>query len=251
MSDPTPKPVLLYLPGLDGSGRLLFTQTRLFKEYDVLCQVYPNDKAHDYESLATDAAQRLQAEYPGRKATLLAESFGGGVSIEFVTRFPQLVERWVLVNTFARFPKPWLPRLGSILRFGPSRPSPVWTRRFRERTLFADDMPRESRDQWWEQVKDLKTSTAGHRARLISGLDRLADLASITIETLVIVATDDRLVAPSAGYELAKRIPNAKLVEVTGGHTLMAHPSFDLCDHLGNEDAGGLSTAAGALHPSE
>ncbi|MEO1525171.1 MAG: alpha/beta hydrolase [Planctomycetota bacterium] len=232
MSDENAKPLLLYLPGLDGSGRLLFMQHRLHQEYGMACQSYPNDKHHDYESLAADAARRLETEFPGRQATVLAESFGGGVSIEFVTRFPHLVERWVLVNTFAKFPKPWLPRLGSLLRFGPARPAPHWTRRFRERTLFADDMPREIRDRWWEQVKELRISTGGHRAKLISGLDRLGDLAAIPFETTVIVATDDRLVPPSAGFELAERIPNAKRIDVLGGHTLMAHPNFELCDHL-------------------
>ena len=232
MNDAIEKPVLLYLPGLDGTGRLLFAQHRLFDRYEVLCQVYPNDQNHDYESLASDAAARVRSECDGRPVTVLAESFGGGVSIEFVTRFPELVERLVLVNTFAKFPKPWIPKLGQLLRFGPARPSPTWTRRFRERTLFADDCPREIRMQWWEQVKDLKVSTAGHRARLIAGLDRVGDLRDIDIPTLVIVATDDRLVAPIAGKELAEHLPNARLIQVTGGHNLMAHPAFDLCEYL-------------------
>jgi pimeloyl-ACP methyl ester carboxylesterase len=224
------KPTVVYLPGLDGTGRLLFAQERLQRECHLICQRYPNNREHSYQSLADDAARVVEQQGDGGPVVILAESFGGGVAIEFVTRYPQLVNRLILVNTFAKYPTGWLVQAGGFLGlFLPDRPTPRHTRKVRERFLFADDLPREIRNQWWQCVSDVSMAALGHRVGLISGLDRRDDLERITTKTLVVVAKDDRTVPPKAGYLLADKIPDATLYECTGGHTVMSHPTFDLC----------------------
>src|SRR5260370_9127958 len=90
---------LLYLPGLDGTQRLLHRQPGLHAAYDVVCQPYPQDEPQTYDSLAGLAAAALWAcrtpEHP--RAVVLAESFGRGVALTLALRRPELSERLVLV----------------------------------------------------------------------------------------------------------------------------------------------------------
>ncbi len=246
VDDTAPSPrrdTVVYLPGLDGTGRLLFGQQRLQLETDLHCHHYPQDRIQTYESLAEGAADHIRQSGGGRPVTVLAESFGGGVAIELAQRHGELIERLVLVNTFAHYPVRWLIRAGALLgRALPGRPSPPSTRKMRERFLFADDLPRTVRDRWWDCVSDVPMSALGRRLELIASLDRRDDLTGLTVETHVIVATDDRTVPPACGHQLAEAMPAARLIRVTGGHTVLAHPKFDLCDSLSS--AAAASTAA-------
>ena len=52
------RPKLVYLPGIDGTGRLLFRQDRLFERFDVRCIGYPQDRPSTYPELAAMAALR-------------------------------------------------------------------------------------------------------------------------------------------------------------------------------------------------
>src|SRR5438105_3401036 len=68
----------------------------------------------------------------GRPATVVAESFGGAVALTLALRHPELLERLVLVNTFAYFPSRLLIALGATLgRLLPARPSPPRSRPLR------------------------------------------------------------------------------------------------------------------------
>src|SRR5579862_1201839 len=95
------RPRLVYLPGIDGTGRLLFRQRRLLEEYDVRCVSYPQDRPCTYSELAELGAEQLRPD----GGIVLAESFGGGVALTLALARPDLVRRMVLVNTFAWFPR--------------------------------------------------------------------------------------------------------------------------------------------------
>src|SRR5262249_10824093 len=116
---------LLYLPGLDGTGRLLHRQPRLSDAHEVHCAGYPQARLSTYDALA-DVGTRLLEASPGRlPAVVLAESLGGGVALTLTLRQPDLVERLVLVNTFAYFPRRLLLYAFALLgRVLPNRPSP-------------------------------------------------------------------------------------------------------------------------------
>ena len=57
---------------------------------------------------------------------------------------------------------------------------------------------------------------------LVERIDVRADLAGITVPTLVIVTANDALVDPSLQRELAAAIPTAKTVDIPTGHLPMA-----------------------------
>ena len=57
---------------------------------------------------------------------------------------------------------------------------------------------------------------------LVAASDTTAELAGISVPTLVVAATLDRLASPELSRELAAGIPGAELVEVESGHLVSA-----------------------------
>lgn len=227
------KQPLVYLPGLDGTGRLLHRQKELFERYDVLCESYPQDRPQTYEELADTAAAHLRERHPDQLAIILAESFGGAVAITFALRHRELVDRMVLVNTFVRFRGRIRIRLASFFgRFLPKKPSHPATRPLRSRFFFSKEIPKEERDEWWNRTADVPMRAFGYRLRLISGLDLRSRLAEVDCPCLVIAAPDDRVVSPKSGRQLAEMLPHATLIEPRAGHAAMVHPSVNIAELL-------------------
>lgn len=227
MSPADDRPLLVYYPGLDGTGRLLHRQTALHDDYRVECVNYPQTEYVRYEALAELGAERIRAQ--GGKAVVVAESFGGAVALTLALNRPELISRLVLVNTFAYFPRRLLIGLGATLgRFLPARPSPPSTRRLRGWFFFAPEIPQSERDAWWERTADVPACGFGHRMRLLHGLDLRPRLGEITIPTLVLAAPNDKVVPCVAGRELARQLANAKLLLRRVGHAALIHPAIDL-----------------------
>ncbi|MFQ5731299.1 MAG: alpha/beta fold hydrolase [Planctomycetaceae bacterium] len=232
MSQPADNPPLIYVPGLDGTGRLLFRQNALERQYTLFCESYPQDRPQTYEELADAAARTLQ-ENADRPAIVLGESFGGAVALTLALRHPQLVERLVLVNTFARYPARFRIRLASFFgRLLPRRPSHPVTRGIRSPFFFSPDVPKEVRDAWWDRTDDVPMRAFGYRLRLIVELDLRSRLREIHRPALVLAAPNDRVVHPKAGRELARLLPNAHLLELPVGHAAMVHPDVDIAAML-------------------
>ena len=73
-----PRCPVLYLPGIDGTGRLLHRQPGLRDRFALRCATYPQDDRHTYADLVALAVRHLEETGPG---VVLAESFGGGVAL--------------------------------------------------------------------------------------------------------------------------------------------------------------------------
>jgi pimeloyl-ACP methyl ester carboxylesterase len=238
MSDPPRggRPTLLYLPGLDGTGRLLHRQPRLHERYDVRCAAYPQDDAHGYADLVDLAAGLLA---PAGGGTVLAESFGGGVALLLALRRPDLVRGLVLVNTFAYFPR--RATIGLFAWLGPylpARPSHPATRPVRGLAFFARDIPPAERREWWERTADVPMRAFGHRFRLVAGLDVRPQLPGIRTPAVVVAAQDDRVVPACAGKALARLLPRARLLCPRVGHAALIHPRLDVAALLQEPDGG-------------
>ena len=224
---------LIYLPGLDGTGRLLHRQPRLFEEYHVHCVAYPQQSPATYEQLADLAVTALEASPGRRPGVVLAESFGGAVALTLALRRPDLVERLVLVNTFAFFPRrPLIELLAWLGPWLPNRPSHPATRGVRGLVFFPAEIPQSERDEWWNRTADVPMSAFGRRLQMVAALDLRPRLASIRTPSLVFVAPNDLVVPPSAGRALARRLPCARLVPFPSGHATLIHPRVDIAHWL-------------------
>jgi pimeloyl-ACP methyl ester carboxylesterase len=223
------KPALLYLPGLDGTGRLLYRQPALHAAYTAVCAAYAQDRFTTYEEMAGTAEAALEAVCGGRPSTVLAESFGGAVALTLALRRPDLVERLLLVNTFAHYPHRLRIHLFATLsQLLPARPSPPRSRAFRARFFFSPRVTQTVRNEWWDRTADVPMSGFALRLRLVRHVDLRPQLHRVRCPVLVLVAPDDRVVPPVAGRELARLLPCAHLLEMRVGHAAMVHPRVDL-----------------------
>jgi pimeloyl-ACP methyl ester carboxylesterase len=226
---PMTRQALLYLPGIDGTGRLLYRQARLFEEYEVHCVQYPQLQPSTYQDLTSLAVQALEASPGRRPAVVLTESFGGAVALSLTRSRPDLVDRLVFINSFASYPHRGLIRLlARIGSFLPAKPGHPATRSLCAPFFFAPDIPMAERDTWWQLTDDVPLSAFGMRFRMIAGLDLRPVLPAIAKPALVLAAANDCVVAPSAGRLLARRLPYARLLQMPVGHTALIHPRVDI-----------------------
>ncbi len=230
----TPNMPVVYLPGVDGTGRLLYRQERLNAEFAVRCVSYPQDDTHTYSDLVNLGIRALEETGPG---VLLAESFGGAIALMVALERPDLVRRLVLVNTFARYPRrffidvaglvgPWLPR----------KPSHPATRSLRGFFFFGPSIPKDEQDAWWDRTADVPMRAYGHRMRLLRDLDLLPRLGEVQTPAVVFTSPNDWVVPAPAGRLLARRLPRAKLLPpISAGHAAMIDPRVDVAAWLTDE----------------
>jgi len=217
-------PSLVYLPGIDGSGRLLLgAAARLERRFRLTRLRYTGDTGGSYSSLAASVAAQVAAEAGGR-ALLLAESFGVALALQTALDHPGCVAGLALVNGFAHFPD----RLALAMTRGFFALAPrAWIHagraRFLQRGLLS---PR--RDP--EALRGLLGLTGdwfdeGYKARLawIAELDLRPRLGEIRCPVALWAADHDRIVrSVPAALEIQRRIPGAQLTVLEeAGHVVL------------------------------
>lgn len=234
-----PTSPLVFLPGLDGTGRLLYRQRRLFEQYDVRSVAYPHTP-QTYAQLAALGEAELEQTGPG---FVLAESFGGAVALTLALKRPDLVRGLVLVNTFAYYPIRWVIHpVTWVSYFFLPRPSPSWARWFRSFFFFDSSIPFAEREEWWDRTADVPMTAFAYRLQMLANVDLRTRLGEIAIPTVVLAAPNDRVVSPGAGVVLARSIPGARFVRPKVGHAALIHPAVDitqLTQGLEQDDARG------------
>ena len=122
--DPTPLPILVLLPGMDGTGRLFDPLLHALPP-NVAVQVlrYPPDQVLDYPALVERVWQQLPLDRP---FVLLGESFSGPVAVSIAARRPSALLGLVLCSSFVRNPRSALAPLSPLLKLLPLRHLPFW-----------------------------------------------------------------------------------------------------------------------------
>ena len=226
---------VLVIPGLDGDASVLKTVAPLlFGGMRVLAFDHRFDTMDGgVEGLAERALTVLDAD-PAADAPALVcgESFGGTVALALARRHPARVCGLILLSAFGWYPTIFacLPRLTfSLWRILRLREG--WARRalrvWRPLTLPAalgwGCSPEVVRAYLHRPAVDV----AAYRAKWESALrfDARPWLDAIRCPTLVLIGTWDPFVPVRAGQELARRLPNARLHRLAGGHLPhIAHP---------------------------
>lgn len=221
---------VVYLPGIDGTGRLLYRQERLHAEYAVRCVSYPQDDRHTYADLVRLGIRALEETGSG---VLLAESFGGAVALMVALERPDLVRRLVLVNTFARYPRRlWIDVAGWLGPWLPMRPALAASRSIRGFVFFGPGVPKVERDEWWQHTADVPMRVYGHRCRLLRDVDLLPRLSDVRAPAVIFTAPNDWVVPAPAGRLIAKRLPRAKLLALPTGHAALIDRRIDVAAWL-------------------
>jgi pimeloyl-ACP methyl ester carboxylesterase len=180
------------------------------------------------------ALERLLVGLGVEGAIVVGHSWAGGVAMQMAVDFPHLVSGLVLVSSVAPDDRPGRldrilarPVVGTALaaitlsavgRALSWRPGRAWARR-----RLQGQRPEQLREvaRAWRRPSTWHSFAIEQRA-LVHELPRLSPrLASISVPTVVVVGSADRLVPPASGRRLAVTIPGAALHEVAGGGHLL------------------------------
>jgi 3-oxoadipate enol-lactonase len=183
------------------------------------------DVPYDVHDLADDAARILD----GRRAHVAGFSMGGYVALTLALARPDLVRKLVLAGTGAggpnRVPRPAHVReaFEAALRLPAEQ-----ARRATFPYTFAPGWPEANPERVEEIVaaslehptplRTIEAHTAACYAFYAEGIE----VERIEAPALVVHGTDDLIVPTGNGRDLARRLPNARYVELDGrGHNLM------------------------------
>ncbi|RWP49702.1 alpha/beta fold hydrolase [Mesorhizobium sp.] len=167
------------------------------------------------ETRMDDVRAVMDAAGSGR-AALLGASEGAPMAMLFAATYPERTRALVLYGGYAHFHKWVMPpeRLNAFIEmaetaWGTGATLPHFAPGRVDDSHFAT---------WWGRFERLSASptAAAALARMNAGIDVRGVLAAISAPTLLIHRRNDVRVDPDASRFLAKKIPNARLVEIPG-----------------------------------
>ena len=213
----TSSPVLVLLPGLDGTGKL-FAEflTVLDSSIGTLVVTYPKDIPMNYDQLETLVTAALPTDRP---FVLLGESFSGPLAIRIAARRPEFLVGLVLCVTFASNPYSWAGAwVRPLAKFLPLKSLPRWVR---APLMWGSASPNRAPRQSERAMAGVSAIVIRQRIASLLAVDETAALVHISAPTLVLCATRDRVVSKAATLTIMRGIARAQRVDINGPHLLL------------------------------
>jgi pimeloyl-ACP methyl ester carboxylesterase len=220
---------------MEGSGKLFYKQQpALAKKYTVVALPSRSMAPFTYDDLVHDVLTLMEAER-AEKATIVGESFGGTVALQFALSHPERVDRLVLINTFPYFRERARLILGLLLlpltfiKLGNA------VREFFYRIAMSfEGIPKEDVNRLLQSSFLHGYAASRQRMQLIRNFDVRGRLTEINAPVTIIAAGLDKLVPSIVEAKfMASRIPNARVIELPRhGHTPLISKDFLLSDVL-------------------
>lgn len=237
---PTPlnpdAPLFVFLPGMDGTGALLRTQTTgLEAQFDIRCLTIPPHDLTDWQGLTEQVVALIEAELeavPARSVYLCGESFGGCLALKVAVQAPQLLDRLILVNPASSFrSRPWMVWGSKLVRWVPELVYQNSTAAFMPFLATLERIAPEDRQALWQVTHALPQKTSLWRFSLLSKFD-IGDqqLRQLTMPVLLIASDGDRLLPSVAeAQRLAQKLPDAQIVTLPhSGHACLLEQEVNL-----------------------
>lgn len=238
-------PLLIFLPGLDETGKDLMTMQTdsLETGFDVRCFVIPPEDIDDFDLLAESALALTEAERastPQRAVYLCGESFGGCVALKMLEQAPQLFEKIILINPASSFHRVWWLNFGSLLF--PLTPDFFYNQSALLTLPFLAPLNRlspQARQGLEETIKSAPKQTAQQRLAMMRefSIDK-TKLRQVTQPVLLIGSKQD-LILPSVAEvnRLAEIFPQATVVTLHhSGHACLVEDDINLYEIMENND---------------
>jgi len=212
---PAARPLVVLLPGLDGTGLMFgpFVEALGRAAFEARVVRYPVALT-SYPACIHFARTLLPRDRP---FLLLGESFSGPVALALAAEKPENLVGLVLCGTFARNPRPGLRWLAPLLGILPGR-LPLFLIRFLLLGRWATEPLMEQVQALLPQVP---AGSLKSRLRSVVAVDETPLLAPLRVPTLALVAAHDRLVPPAATEWLRANLPNLDIMRLQGPHWLL------------------------------
>jgi pimeloyl-ACP methyl ester carboxylesterase len=223
-------PLLIYLPGMDGTGQLLRHQIPLLEQsFDIRRLSIPVDDLTDWDGLATRIAFLIQTELgteiPRRALYLCGESFGGCLALKLAVMMPELCDRLILVNPASAFRRQlWLRSIASFKALLPANLYPLSCIALLPFLANLNRIEAQDRDLLLRVMQSIQFKSAMWRVSLLDQFEvTIQQLQQLKQPTLVITSGNDRLLPSEIeGKFLAQQIPRSALhIIPEGGHAVL------------------------------
>lgn len=237
-------PLLVYLPGMDGTGQLLRSQTSgLETGFDVRCLAIPRKDLNTWDVLAKSVLDLIHAELEKsshRPVYLCGESFGGCLAMKVAIQTPHLFKRIILINPASSFRlRPWLNWASQLTYLVPSELYDVGALGL---LPFLASLPRISRSDRHELLKTMRSvpsETVLWRLSLLREFDvDNKQLGRLNQPVLLIAGGSDRLLPSVTEVKrIANILPNNKIVVLPHcGHACLLEQDTNLYEILKDND---------------
>jgi pimeloyl-ACP methyl ester carboxylesterase len=216
MKDAVLLPVLVLLPGLDGTGKLFAEFVRVLGPHvDVQIVSYPKEEPLDYAALEALARAGLPQDRP---FVLLGESFSGPIAIRIAANPPKGLLGVILCATFARNPYPLIGWAARLAAWFPIKALPRWVR---APLMWGSMSPGRAPHQLARAMADISEVVIRQRIAAVLAVDESAALSRIALPMLVLQAVRDRVIRRAVSRWMVQIAPHARLVEIDGPHLLL------------------------------
>jgi pimeloyl-ACP methyl ester carboxylesterase len=231
------KPLLVMLPGLDGTGKLFVSQMASLSHYfDVRCLRIPENNRQTWQSLAHSVIEQIVQMHDDRPVYVCGESFGGCLALQIAMDAPKILSHLTVINPasalrhqawlrwttqYADYVPEWLfkasgtialPLLANFDRIGPE-----------ERSLFINT------------VQPISQACVTWRLGMLHAFEAQPErLRNVTVPTALLASGRDRLFPSDREANLLKQyLPNAKTYALPhSGHVCLLENDVDLTDCL-------------------
>ncbi len=229
-------PLFVYLPGLDGTGELLRSQTAgLEVGFDVRCLAIPRQDLTTWDKLSNNVLDLINSELQRnsrRPVYLCGESFGGCLAMKVATQAPQLFKRIILINPASAFQlRPWLTWTSQLTYLVPQSFYELGTLGLLPFLASLPRIPRHLRHELLKTMRSVPPATVTWRLSLLKEFNLTeAELRQLTPAVLLIAGAGDRLL-PSVqeAKRLVNILPNTQLAVLPeSGHACLLEHNINL-----------------------
>ncbi len=238
------RPLLVYIPGMDGTGKLFQSQTKRIASYfDLRCLSIPVRHQGDWMNLAVEMVELIESELAFNRERLVylcGESFGGCLALKTALIAPSLIQRSILVNPASSFNQRPVLGLGvNIMNWIPNWFYDYSTLGFVPFLAQLNRIEAKYSKALLKAMQSLPPQLVSQRLSLLRNFEvSKIELKSLNIPTLLIAGAADRLL-PSV--EEAKRLvnllPEAKMVVLPhSGHACLLETETNLYNILLEQD---------------
>ena len=241
-------PLLIYLPGMDGTGKLLKNQLPgLGKFFDIRCLSIPLDDLTDWSGLVKQTAELIQAERQlniSRPVYLCGESFGGCLALKLAAYASDFVhnlfDRMILINPASAFSQQPIMGWGStIVRWLPEPLYKASTIGLLPFLIAAERISPHNQELLLTAMRSVTANSAAWRISLLNqfNLDEIP-LNLISQTVLIIASQADRLLpSDNEADKLVRSLPNAVKISLPqSGHACLLESELKLEKILLSQD---------------
>lgn len=231
------KPLMVMLPGLDGTGQLFVSQVRsLAQDFDVRCLAIPEGNRQDWPELAQAVVRLIDEAGRDRPVYLCGESFGGCLALQVALTAPSCLAHLVLINpasALRRYPwMRWATQYTSLI--------PDWL--FQTSGAIAlpllANFDRISHEKWDLFVRTVRPISQACVAWRIDLLHRFQvqpeQLSQLQVATSLLASGSDRLLPSQEEARLLQQVlPIAQVYPLPdSGHVCLLEDAVDLSQCL-------------------